>query len=139
MFAACAQVHAALCVLQFLIHQCVWLILKGGVHEGRVLAILETDEKIFVFLITQVQQLCLVLLFVHSWFLIVFSIPSLLSLDANLCKSALTGKNQPKRLCVHTMLGNVTCIFFISNTSNLCTVTPYGISYYSSSCVSAVI
>lgn len=66
MSADCAQVHAA-CVLQFLIHQCVRLILEGGVQEGRVTAILETDEKISVFFITQVQQLCLVLLlYIHG-------------------------------------------------------------------------
>lgn len=84
----------------------------------------------------------------YSWFLMVFFIHCILSLGANHCKRVLTGesrKNQPKRLHVHTMLGSVTCNipfrFAFSSYlthSNLCTVTPYGISYYSSSCVSAV-
>lgn len=117
-FAACAEVPAALCVLRFLIHQCVWIILKDGVREGRVIAILETDEKIScVSHYTGTAPLpCPAV--VRSWFLTVFAIPSLLCLDVNLRKRVLTGKagnNQPKCLRVHTMLDNVMCIFFIPN------------------------
>lgn len=62
---------------------------------------------------------------VRSWLFMVFSIDSLLCLEANRCRRVLTGesgKNHPKRLCAgqcdlqHTFQ---ICIFFIPNALRL--------------------
>lgn len=121
--------HAAPCVLCFLIHQCVWLVLKGSVQEGRVIAVLETDEKISVFLIAQVQQLCLVLLSsIHGslWSSPFTPYYPLMLTTAKECLQANQARTSPKG-CVFTQCWAMwratytsqICIFFIPNTLKL--------------------
>lgn len=129
---------------QFLTHRCFWLALKGGVQEGRVTAILETGEKISAFHTDQVQQVwsCCCPFLASLWSSPLTPYCVLRLTAAEECLQENQARTTPKGCVLGNVICNVSFRFAFSSYlthSDLCSVTPYGISYYSSSCVSAVI